>query len=249
MSYVGSVMNAASKPESLEARLEQRIARKRGDVFLREDFCGLGDYDQVGRALRKLVRKGRLMKMGYGIYTRARPSLLDGKPTPTKGLRELAAEALGRLGAETAPSRAERAYNSGRSEQVPTGRVVAIRGKRIRRKLGYNGVLLSFERATPDREKRRPKVARHAAAPLTVREALRLFWEADRYPVLGNQDWREAAALEKEACARAMTAAASPDDPPEFAGWIAALRDPKLPNDKREDIMTAIYDLFDPDRS
>ncbi len=52
------MINAVPKPESLEARLEKRIARKRGDVFLREDFRDLGDYDQVGRALRKLVRKG-----------------------------------------------------------------------------------------------------------------------------------------------------------------------------------------------
>ena len=49
---------------SLEQRLEKRIARKRGDVFLREDFGDLGGYDQVGRALRKLVRKGQLLKLG-----------------------------------------------------------------------------------------------------------------------------------------------------------------------------------------
>ena len=66
---------AGQKPESLEERLEKRIARKRGDVFLREDFGDLGGYDQVGRALRKLVRKGQLMKAGYGIYARTRPSL------------------------------------------------------------------------------------------------------------------------------------------------------------------------------
>ncbi len=58
------------KPESLEERLSNRIARKRGDVFLRADFSDLGGYDQVGRALRGLVRKGRLMKVGYGLYTR-----------------------------------------------------------------------------------------------------------------------------------------------------------------------------------
>lgn len=40
---------AGQKPESLEQRLEKRIARKRGDVFLREDFRDLGGYDQVGR--------------------------------------------------------------------------------------------------------------------------------------------------------------------------------------------------------
>ena len=58
-------------PDSLQDRLEKRIARKRGDVFLRADFDDLGGYDQVGRVLRGLVRKGRLMKIGQGLYTRA----------------------------------------------------------------------------------------------------------------------------------------------------------------------------------
>jgi hypothetical protein len=136
------------KPESLEQRLEKRIARKRGDVFLRADFDDMGGYDQVGRALLALTRKGRLMKVGYGMYARARPSILDGKPTPTKGLRDLAAEALGRLGIETVPTRMEQAYNAGRTTQVPTGRVVGVRG-RVRRKLSYNGVPLGYERAGP----------------------------------------------------------------------------------------------------
>jgi len=136
------------KPENLEDRLMRRIARKRGDVFLRADFRDLGGYDQVGRGLRQLVREGRLLKIGYGLYTRARPSLVDGKPTPVKGLRALAAEALGRIGIQTAPTRLEQAYNAGRTTQVPTGRVVAVRG-RVRRKMSYNGVPLSFERAGP----------------------------------------------------------------------------------------------------
>src|SRR5258708_30394442 len=109
------------KPENLEDRLMKRIARKRGDVFLRAGFRDLGGYDQVGRGLRQLVREGRLVKIGYGLYTRARPSLLDGKPTPVKGLRALSAAALGRIGIETAPTRLEQAYNAGRTTQVPTG--------------------------------------------------------------------------------------------------------------------------------
>jgi hypothetical protein len=39
----------------------------------------------------------------------------------------------------------------------------------------------------------------------------------------------------------------APDDLPEFAMWIAALRDPRIPDIEREDIMSAVYDLFDPD--
>ncbi|MFO1061722.1 MAG: DUF6088 family protein [Dongiaceae bacterium] len=136
------------KPPTLEDRLWKRIARKRGDVFLRGDFRDLGGYDQVGRALNRLVRAGRLTRLGYGLYARTRPSLLDGRPAPAKGLREMAAEALGRIGVKTTPTRLERAYDAGRTTQVPSGRVIGVR-RRVRRKLSYDGVPLSFERAGP----------------------------------------------------------------------------------------------------
>jgi hypothetical protein len=48
------------RPETLETRMLKRMERKRGDVFLRADFGDLGGYDQVGRALRTLARKGEL---------------------------------------------------------------------------------------------------------------------------------------------------------------------------------------------
>jgi hypothetical protein len=148
MSYVVSMRKGATLPDSLQDRLEKRIARKRGDVFLRADFDDLGGYDQVGRALRQLVAKGRLMKVGYGMYTRTRPSIPDGTPVPTKGIRELAAEALGRLGIETAPTRMDEANASGKSTQVPTGRLIGVRG-RVRRKISYNGFPLKYERVGP----------------------------------------------------------------------------------------------------
>jgi len=134
------------RSETLETRLLKRIDRKRGDVFLRSDFSDLGGYDQVGRGLRQLVKKGKLLKIGQGIYTRAASSPLDGTPAPVKGLRALAAEALGRLGVESRPTRFEQAYNSGQTTQVPAGRVIAVR-KRVRRKIGYKGIFMSFERA------------------------------------------------------------------------------------------------------
>ena len=134
------------RPGNLEARLMKRIERKRGDVFLRADFKDLGGYDQIGRGLRELVRKGRLLRIGQGLYTRAAPSPFDGRPAPVKGLRAVAAEALERLGVKTSPTKLERAYSAGETTQVPAGRVVAVR-KRVRRKIGYNGTFVSFERA------------------------------------------------------------------------------------------------------
>jgi len=134
------------RAEKLETRVMKRIDRKRGDVFLRADFSDLGGYDQVGRALRLLVNKGKLLKIGQGLYTRAAESPFDGTPAPIKGLYSLAAEALGRLGVESAPTRFEQAYNAGKTTQVPAGRVIAVR-KRVRRKIGYKGIFMSFERA------------------------------------------------------------------------------------------------------
>jgi Family of unknown function (DUF6088) len=135
------------KPESLETRIVNRIERKRGDVFLRADFEDLGGYDQVGRALRKIVREGQLVKVGQGLYARASRSITSGEPIPALGLATLR-EALGRVGIETLPTRLERAYNAGETTQVPTGRVVGVT-RRVRRRVGYGGINLSFERAGP----------------------------------------------------------------------------------------------------
>jgi hypothetical protein len=88
-----------------------------------------------------------------------------------------------------------------------------------------------------------------AAPPLTMREALREIWKAASYPTSGNEDLRIAARMDAEALERAGKAVPRPDDPPEFAMWIAALRDPRILDIEREDIMSAVYDLFDPDRS
>jgi hypothetical protein len=135
-----------SRLKSLEDRMAYRVERKRGSVYLREDFGDLADYDQVGRGLRRLVAKGKLVKIGYGLYARATRSPLSGNLIPEKSLPSLAAEALTRLKVEVRPSREARAYNAGGSTQVPTGRVLAVKG-RISRKIGYDGKYVSFEPA------------------------------------------------------------------------------------------------------
>jgi hypothetical protein len=83
--------------------------------------------------------------------------------------------------------------------------------------------------------------------PLTMGEALRQIWLADKYQILGNEDWRAAARLTAEALEKAGTAVPAPDDPPEFAKWITTLRDPHVPGDVREEIMSALHDMFDPE--
>ena len=138
-------MRAGRKP--LELRVAVRIARSKANVFLRGDFRDLGGYDQVGRSLRSLTAKGRLVRIGYGVYARAVVSPISGKVVPAKPLPALASEALERLDVETAPSNFTQAYNRGSTTQVPTGRAIAVRG-RFSRKIGYGGKYAVFERAS-----------------------------------------------------------------------------------------------------
>ena len=135
------------KRKTLESMITTRIARKKCAVFLRSDFDDLGGYDQVGRVLRDLVSKNLLMKIGYGLYAKTRQSTLTGQIIPNKPLPQLAKEALKRLGVKTAPSSIERDYNAGRSTQIPTGRMIAVKGRVIRR-IGYNGAYVNFEYTT-----------------------------------------------------------------------------------------------------
>jgi hypothetical protein len=131
--------------KTLEGKIAVRIARKRSVVLLREDFDDLGGYDQVGRALLALTKKGKLVKIGYGLYAKTRVSSLTGKTVPVEPLPTLARNALNRLGVAALPSQAEIDYRQGRSTQVPTGRLIGV-NKRISRKIGYNNIAVNYER-------------------------------------------------------------------------------------------------------
>ena len=60
--------------KTIETRILARIFRMKSSVLLREDFIDLGGYDQVGRALRQLAQKGKILKIGYGLYAKAKIS-------------------------------------------------------------------------------------------------------------------------------------------------------------------------------
>jgi len=118
--------------QTLRERIEKRIASKAGDdVFLPREFADLGGEDQVLRALRGLVRDGRLVRLGYGVYARAIVSRLSGEPMlfSRNGFGSAARQALTKLGVKWEPTDSERAYNEGRSTQVPLNPVVRVKGR------------------------------------------------------------------------------------------------------------------------
>lgn len=132
------------RSQTLERKILRRIARKSANVLLRDDFKDLGGYDQVGRVLKHLAEKGEVVKIGYGLYAKAKTSSITGEIVPVATLPKLGKEALSRLKVETAPTKAELAYKEGRSTQVPTGRMIAVKG-RVSRKIGYKGAYIAYE--------------------------------------------------------------------------------------------------------
>lgn len=133
---------------TLRERIERRIARRQGeDVFLPREFADLGGEDQVLRVLRALVREKRLVRLGYGVYGRAVVSRLSGEPLlySANGFLGAARQALTKLGVSWEPTESERAYNEGRSTQVPVNPVVRVKG-RFSRRLRDGNLELVLER-------------------------------------------------------------------------------------------------------
>jgi hypothetical protein len=134
--------------KTLRDKIEDRIARKKRDaVFLTREFSDLGGEDQVHRVLRRLVDEGRLIRLGYGVYGRAVPSRLSGRPMlhSPDGFIGAVRQALDKLGVPWEPTHSERAYNEGRSSQVPVNPVIRVKG-RFRRHLRYGDSVLVLER-------------------------------------------------------------------------------------------------------
>lgn len=112
---------------SLKSKASTKISRSKREVFLRSDFESLAGYDQIGRALRQLTSEGFLLKIGYGLYAKARPNRITGKPmlSAEGGFSQVAEEALSRLGVKWQPSKTVQAYQAG-STQIPANAEVIV---------------------------------------------------------------------------------------------------------------------------
>lgn len=133
------------KLNTLKDKIRYRIKKSKSSVFLLKDFDDLSDRNQTGRALRELIKENLLMKIGYGLYSRAKKSFFDREIIPERGLIEAGKEALFKLGIKTYPTTYETLYNNFQSTQVPTGRVIGVKS-RITRKISEGGYSLKYER-------------------------------------------------------------------------------------------------------
>ena len=120
---------------SLKDRMVRSIALRKGEVVMRVDFERMGSPSQISRVLKQLVADGKIVRLGYGTYAKARPSRLSGKPVPRVTLAELAQETLQKLEVPATLGRAQRAYAEGRTTQIPVRTTFDTGDRRITRKI------------------------------------------------------------------------------------------------------------------
>lgn len=130
---------------SVENRIKRSIALRGDDVFVRSEFVRFASPAQISRALRQLVQSGRLVKLGVGIYAKAKVSVLSGKAIPVRPVDVLAPEALAKLGVDVTASQLATAYNTGESLQIPAGTTFNTGKRRISRRIGFGGREVMYE--------------------------------------------------------------------------------------------------------
>jgi len=127
------------------SKVKTRVKRSKRSVFLRSDFKDIADYDQVGRALRQLVKEELLMKIGYGLYVRARVNRITGKLMPDNpaGADGVVIEAMEKLGVEYRFDDASELNFSGKSTQIPANVKIQPKSARFTRKIAIGKHLVN----------------------------------------------------------------------------------------------------------
>ncbi len=126
-------------------QLESVIAAFQGEVVLRRDLKDQASPSQLSRALKQLIGDGKLVRVGSGIYAKARPSPLSGQPVPRQTLEVLAAETFDRLGIAWKLGEAQRLYNDGLTTQVPWRTTFNTGHRLIRRRLQVGQRIVNYE--------------------------------------------------------------------------------------------------------
>ena len=120
---------------SVKDRMLRSIAMRQGEALLRADFKRMGSPSQVSRALKELIAEGRIIRLGYGVYAKARPSILSGRPAARVSLEQLAQEALEKLGVPVQLGRAQAEYVQGKTTQIPVHTTFNTGKRRITRRI------------------------------------------------------------------------------------------------------------------
>lgn len=133
-----------SRLVTLKDKIQYRIKKSKESVFLVKDFADLSCRDQILRALRELMQDKVLLRVGTGVYAKARPSPISENYIPQDNLRAIAVKAMKKLGVKVLQTPAERAYNTYQTTQVPNGFIIGV-NKRVSRNITFGKARICYE--------------------------------------------------------------------------------------------------------
>lgn len=128
---------------SLKDKIRYRIKRSKKNIFLVQDFADLSGRDQILRALRLLIKEELILRVGKGVYVKARRSTISQGIVPVQNLHSIAIELMRTLDITVLPTQAELAYNTKQSTQVPNTLMIGV-NKRVTRKLKFQNMQISY---------------------------------------------------------------------------------------------------------
>ena len=132
---------------TVKDRVIAKIKRSSSSVFLRKEFDRLGDYRQVSRAINEVAASGILVKVGFGLYAKARPSTISGKPVPTAPLLNIGLEAMQKIGVKADVGKDAVALREGRSTQIPMLPIINIGKARVSRRIAVGSRQVVYEKS------------------------------------------------------------------------------------------------------
>ena len=161
LTNIGQVLHACARLDIMEGMYSSKIrraveeyleARPDEAAFLRSEFNECGKTRSgVDKTLRAMVEDGVFVRVGYGAYVKAEPIISPITKTavvvPVVLSGTWAAQLLRKLGVDPQPDSALRAYNEGRSTQVPAWFAFDVGSSRIRRQIGFGKGRLVYERS------------------------------------------------------------------------------------------------------
>jgi hypothetical protein len=128
--------------KSITYKVLKRINTLSGDVILRSDVATIAAPRQISRALKRLVQKGYLVKLGYGVYAKLTRSEIANTTYLKEGVLPTMRAALNRLNIRWDISREEQDYQAGISAQIPVNPATILKD-RFRRQLCYRDMELT----------------------------------------------------------------------------------------------------------
>lgn len=129
---------------TLKDKIKYRIRKSKENTFLVRDFMDLSGRDQVLRALRALMKENEIIRVGKGVYTKAKKSFITGDYIPKDNLRAIAITALKKLGVKVMPTDDEKNYNARLTEQVPNEFIIGV-NKRVSRNISFKQARIEYE--------------------------------------------------------------------------------------------------------